>query len=82
MVSIDRGAAPGNYGRGGVTQRMCTSFLNFLKDDRGQDLIEYTLLLAFVSIASVVIFADAGTSVNTVWKDAKNQLSNAVIASS
>jgi Flp pilus assembly pilin Flp len=61
---------------------MMNGILKFLEDDRGQDLIEYTLLLAFVSIASVVIFTDAGTSVNTVWKDAKNQLSDAVIASS
>jgi len=29
--------------------------LNFLRDDQGQDLIEYTLLLAFVALASAAV---------------------------
>ena len=28
----------------------------FLKDDSGQDLIEYTLLMAFVALASAALF--------------------------
>jgi len=57
------------------------TFLEFLKEDQGQDLIEYTLLMAFVALASAVIFSNAGSSVNTIWKDAKNTLSNAAVAS-
>ena len=55
---------------------------DFLKDENGQDLIEYSLLLAFVCISCVVIFSGAGSSVNTVWKDAKNTLSTAAVAAS
>ena len=54
----------------------------FIRDESGQDLLEYTLLLAFLALASTAIFSGAGSSTNTVWKDAKNVLSNAVIASS
>jgi Flp pilus assembly pilin Flp len=54
----------------------------FLSDDQGQDLIEYTLLLAFVCLSCAIIFNDAGTSVATVWKDANKTLSNAVVAAS
>jgi Flp pilus assembly pilin Flp len=37
---------------------------NFLiRDEEGQDLIEYTLLLAFVALASAVLFISAGGSV-------------------
>ena len=48
---------------------------DFLGDDHGQDLIEYTLLLAFVALASAALFISAGGSVNTIWSVANSQLS-------
>ena len=62
--------------------RMLKNCLRFLEDDHGQDLIEYTLLMAFICLSCAVIFADAGSSVSTVWKDANKTLSNAVVAAS
>jgi Flp pilus assembly pilin Flp len=32
--------------------------MNFLRDEQGQDLIEYTLLLAFVALASAALFIE------------------------
>ena len=32
----------------------------FLRDEQGQDLIEYTLLLAFVCLGAATLFASAG----------------------
>ena len=61
---------------------MKTLLANFLADEGGQDLIEYTLLLAFLALASTALFATAGASTNTIWKGARGVLSNAVIASS
>ena len=46
-------------------------------DDRGQDLIEYTLMLAFVALASAALFTSAGASVNSIWSTADSQLSTA-----
>ena len=43
---------------------------NFLRDESGQDLIEYTLLMAFIALASAAIFVSAGGSVNTIWQSA------------
>ncbi len=43
-------------------------------DDRGQDLTEYTLLLAFVALASAALFVGSGASVNTIWSVANSQL--------
>jgi len=40
-----------------------TMLMNFLRDEQGQDLIEYTLLLAFVALASAALFIGAGGSV-------------------
>ncbi len=50
---------------------------NFLRDEQGQDLIEYTLLLAFVALASAAIFINAGSSISGIWTTASDQLVNA-----
>jgi Flp pilus assembly pilin Flp len=54
----------------------------FLADDNGQDLIEYTLLMAFVALASAALFIGAGGSINTIWTTANTQLSNAASSAS
>ena len=45
---------------------------NFLRDEQGQDLIEYTLLLAFVALASAAMFITAGQSVSGIWTTARH----------
>jgi Flp pilus assembly pilin Flp len=52
-------------------------FMNFVKDEQGQDLIEYTLLMAFVALASAAIFINAGSSIKGIWGAANTQLTNA-----
>ena len=47
---------------------------NFLQDEQGQDLIEYTLLLAFVCLASAALFISAGGSVSGIWSATNSQL--------
>jgi Flp pilus assembly pilin Flp len=56
--------------------------INFLKDEQGQDLIEYTLLMAFIALASAAIFTNAGKSVSGIWGSASTQLANAATAAS
>lgn len=53
---------------------LCAQFWN---DDRGQDLIEYTLMLAFVALASAALFSSAGGSISTIWSTTNSQLSTA-----
>ena len=55
---------------------------NFLREESGQDLIEYTLLLAFVALASASLFLSAGNSVATIWQTGSNQLANAATQAS
>jgi Flp pilus assembly pilin Flp len=50
---------------------------NFLRDEQGQDLIEYTLLLAFVALASAALFIGAGGHVSTIWGNANTKLATA-----
>ena len=53
------------------------SFRNLLYDEQGQDLIEYTLLLAFVTLASSALFLGAGNSVKGIWSLTNSQLATA-----
>jgi len=41
---------------------------NFLHDGSGQDLIEYTLLMAFVALASAALFLGAGGNIQGIWQ--------------
>jgi Flp pilus assembly pilin Flp len=51
--------------------------IRFLREDSGQDLIEYTLLIAFVALASAAVFLGAGGSIQGIWGTANTQLANA-----
>jgi Flp pilus assembly pilin Flp len=53
---------------------------NFWNDDNGQDLIEYTLLMAFVALASAALFLGAGGSISGIWTVSNSQLSAANIS--
>ena len=53
---------------------MKTFFLRLLKDESGQDLIEYTLLLAFVALASAGLFLGAGGNIAGIWSVSNSQL--------
>jgi len=53
---------------------------NFLRDESGQDLVEYTLLLAFVALASAALFIGAGGSINNIWQVGNERLSEAASA--
>ncbi len=54
-----------------------TFLRNFWNDDQGQDLIEYTLLMSFVALASAALFLGAGGSIKTIWQNTSTQLNTA-----
>jgi len=51
-----------------------TILRNFWMDEQGQDLIEYTLLMAFVALASAALFIGAGGSIKGIWSATNSQL--------
>lgn len=51
--------------------------LQFVREEAGQDLVEYTLLLAFVCLASAALFIGAGKSMANVWVDTNLIVTNA-----
>jgi Flp pilus assembly pilin Flp len=50
---------------------------SFVKEEQGQDLIEYTLLMAFVALASAALFIGAGGSISGIWSSTNTQLAAA-----
>lgn len=54
----------------------------FLRDEQGQDLIEYVLLVGFITLASAGIFLDASPTISGMWGTANNTLSNAASSAS
>jgi len=63
--------------REGSTNNVKELLKGFLKHEDGQDLIEYTLLLAFVCLASAALFISAGGSVGGIWTTANTDLTTA-----
>ena len=52
-------------------------FIDFARKEEGQDLVEYTLLLAFVCLVSAALFINAGAAVGGIWTQANLKLSEA-----
>jgi Flp pilus assembly pilin Flp len=57
-----------------LMKSLLTFATRFLRDEQGQDLIEYTLLMAFIALASAAIFTSAGASIQGIWSSASSQL--------
>ena len=53
-------------------------FRSLVRDERGQDLIEYGLLAALIAIFSIAGLLDASGEVKAVWDGIATQIANAV----
>ena len=52
-------------------------FFRFVREDEGQDLIEYALLAAFIALVAVVMIISVGTGVNLIYSQVNSQVDNA-----
>jgi Flp pilus assembly pilin Flp len=50
---------------------------NFLREEDGQDLIEYSLLITFIAIACAAIVGAGRPAVNAVWQRGNAELVSA-----
>lgn len=48
----------------------------FVREDDGQDLIEYALLAGFISLVAVLAIQSVGTGVNQVYSDIDGAVGN------
>jgi Flp pilus assembly pilin Flp len=54
----------------------------FTGRDEGQDLIEYTLLLAFICLSGAAFYIGVGTNVGAIWGVVNSRLAAAASAGS
>jgi len=52
-------------------------FLKLWKDEEGQDLTEYALLLVLIALAAITVMSNLGVAINTVFSQGASTLSSA-----
>ena len=57
--------------------KLISFLLEFLREEEGQDLIEYALLVALISLVCVAALTTAGSQVNVIFENIKNRLTTA-----
>ena len=57
-------------------------FSKFVREENGQDLIEYALLAGFISLVAVVAITNVGTGVNKVYDNINTKVNSIPGASS
>jgi pilus assembly protein Flp/PilA len=78
-VSPNLGQEPREATQPEPTQRkeqetMKNIMMRLWKEEEGQDLIEYALLIVLIALAAAAIFPTVGTSINTVFTNANTCL--------
>jgi pilus assembly protein Flp/PilA len=53
------------------------SVSEFLKDDRGQDLVEYALMAGFVAVAAGALMPNISSSISTIFSKVSSVLTGA-----
>jgi pilus assembly protein Flp/PilA len=50
---------------------------NFVKDEQGQDIVEYSLLLVLIGAAAVFVLTTMGTSISQIFSKINTKLETA-----
>lgn len=56
---------------------LMSSLKAFVRDDEGQDLLEYALLVALIALVAIAAVGLAGGSVKTIFENIAGQLGSA-----
>jgi len=59
------------------TDQMKNLLLRLVREEDGQDLIEYALLAAFISLAAVAAITQLGTAINNIYTKISSTLDGA-----
>jgi len=57
--------------------KLISFLLDFVRNEEGQDLIEYALLVALISLVCVAALTTAGSQVNVIFENIKSRLTSA-----
>ena len=76
---LEEPRAPKRRERKAVRSEFC-GFKFFWRDSSGQDLVEYSLLMAFVCLASAALFIGVGRQITGIWRFSSTTMQNAYCA--
>ena len=60
--------------------RLITRMRSLMRDNSGQDLLEYALLVALIALVAYAAVASSGTQVNAIFTTIASRLTNAAQA--
>ena len=60
--------------------KLISFLMDFLREEEGQDLIEYALLVALIALVCVAALTTAGSQVNTIFEKIRDRLTTAAAA--
>ncbi len=52
-------------------------FRNFIKDEQGQDIVEYSLLLVLIGAAALFVLSSMGVSISQIFSKINTKLTSA-----
>lgn len=52
-------------------------FRNFIKDEQGQDIVEYSLLLVLIGAAALFVLSSMGVSISQIFSKINTRLTSA-----
>lgn len=61
-------------------KNLITRMRTLTRDDSGQDLLEYALLVALIALVAVAAVKNSGQAVNSIFTSVASQLQNAAQA--
>jgi len=53
---------------------MMNSLMRFIRQEEGQDLVEYALLLVFLALAAITVLPTLGKAINNVFSQSASTL--------
>jgi pilus assembly protein Flp/PilA len=57
--------------------KLVNAVKSFVRNDEGQDLLEYALLVALIALVAIAAVAAAGSAVSTIFNNIAGKLSGA-----
>jgi len=60
-----------HFGEGRIVMKWLNTFL---RDEQGQDLIEYTLLITFIAVATAAVVGQGQNSIRAIWTSSNSSI--------
>lgn len=61
---------------------MVEQLTEFWRNEEGQDLVEYSLLMTFIALAAVALLSGVKTNLSTIWTTISQKVSSGATAAS